>query len=144
MRCHRESYRRCVTNTSSAAFLVLVAVMGATVGPRILLSAYAWAAFPAAVLVAASFSSMMLCLTTFVRNRSDLDLVIAWNQPMLKQGKDYVFGLSASKAHLLIAPYECDRWQVRHTRRVSAAMFNAAFRRAGQGKSGPPDLWADG
>jgi uncharacterized protein YdhG (YjbR/CyaY superfamily) len=35
----------------------------------------------------------------------DLELVIAWNQPMLKRGKDYVFGLSAAKAHLLIAPW---------------------------------------
>lgn len=33
----------------------------------------------------------------------DLELVIAWNQPMLKLGKDYVFGLSAAKNHLLIA-----------------------------------------
>ena len=32
-----------------------------------------------------------------------LEAVIAWNQPMLKQGKDYVFGLSAAKNHLLIA-----------------------------------------
>jgi len=35
----------------------------------------------------------------------DLELVIAWNQPMLKQGKDYVFGLSAASSHLLIAPW---------------------------------------
>lgn len=32
-----------------------------------------------------------------------LEAVIAWNQPMLKQGKDYVFGLSAARNHLLIA-----------------------------------------
>lgn len=36
----------------------------------------------------------------------DLELVIAWNQPMLKRGKDYVFGLSASKNHLTLAPWE--------------------------------------
>ncbi len=35
----------------------------------------------------------------------DLDLVIAWNQPMLRQGKDYIFGLMAAKNHLLIAPW---------------------------------------
>ena len=34
-----------------------------------------------------------------------LDLVIAWNQPMLKHGDHYVFGLSASKNHLLINPH---------------------------------------
>lgn len=35
----------------------------------------------------------------------DLELVIAWNQPMLRRGKDYVFGLSASTNHLTIAPW---------------------------------------
>lgn len=34
-----------------------------------------------------------------------LDFVIAWNQPMLKNGKNYVFGCSALKNHLLIAPW---------------------------------------
>lgn len=36
----------------------------------------------------------------------DLELVIAWNQPMLKRGKNYVFGLSASKNHLTLAPWD--------------------------------------
>lgn len=31
-----------------------------------------------------------------------LELVVAWNQPMLKMGDTYVFGLSASKNHLTI------------------------------------------
>ena len=34
-----------------------------------------------------------------------LKLVIAWNQPMLMQDKSYVFGLTATKKYLLIAPY---------------------------------------
>ena len=34
-----------------------------------------------------------------------LELVIAWNQPMLKSGESYVFGLSVAKNHLLIAPW---------------------------------------
>jgi uncharacterized protein len=38
----------------------------------------------------------------------DLELVIAWNQPMLKLGKDYIFGCSASKNHLLMAPFSQD------------------------------------
>ena len=33
------------------------------------------------------------------------EIVIAWNQPMLKHGDHYVFGLSASKNHLLINPH---------------------------------------
>ena len=36
----------------------------------------------------------------------DLELVIAWNQPMLKRGKDYVFGVSTAKHHILIAPFD--------------------------------------
>ena len=38
--------------------------------------------------------------------RHDLELVIAWNQPMLKRGKNYVFGLSAAKNHLTLAPWD--------------------------------------
>lgn len=37
-----------------------------------------------------------------------LELVVAWNQPMLKHGKHYVFGLSAAKNHLLIATFGLD------------------------------------
>ena len=35
----------------------------------------------------------------------DLELVIAWNQPMLKSGKEYVFGASVSTNHISIAPW---------------------------------------
>ena len=34
-----------------------------------------------------------------------LELVIAWNQPMLKSGNDYVIGISAAKNHLTIGPW---------------------------------------
>ena len=34
-----------------------------------------------------------------------LEMVIAWNQPMLKHGKDYVFGVSAATNHLLLGPW---------------------------------------
>jgi uncharacterized protein YdhG (YjbR/CyaY superfamily) len=34
-----------------------------------------------------------------------LDLVLAWNQPMLRIGKQTVFGMSASKNHLAINPF---------------------------------------
>jgi uncharacterized protein YdhG (YjbR/CyaY superfamily) len=33
----------------------------------------------------------------------DLELVIAWNQPMLKSGKHYVFGVSVATKHITIA-----------------------------------------
>jgi uncharacterized protein YdhG (YjbR/CyaY superfamily) len=35
-----------------------------------------------------------------------LELVIAWNQPMLKDKERYVFGCSASKNHITIAPWD--------------------------------------
>ncbi len=34
-----------------------------------------------------------------------LELVIAWNQPMLRIEKDYVFGLSIAKNHITLAPW---------------------------------------
>ena len=34
-----------------------------------------------------------------------LDLVIAWNQPMLRLGTQYVFGVSATRGYLLMAPF---------------------------------------
>jgi uncharacterized protein YdhG (YjbR/CyaY superfamily) len=34
-----------------------------------------------------------------------LELVIAWNQPMLKLGSEYLFGASILKNHILIAPW---------------------------------------
>lgn len=37
-----------------------------------------------------------------------LELVIAWNQPMLRDGTKYVFGVSASKNYLLIAPWSTE------------------------------------
>ena len=37
-----------------------------------------------------------------------LEMVIAWNQPMLKSGSDYVFGLSTHTKHILLAPWGKD------------------------------------
>lgn len=37
-----------------------------------------------------------------------LEPVVAWNQPMLKSGSDYVIGVSASKKHLTIGPWGND------------------------------------
>ena len=38
----------------------------------------------------------------------ELELVIAWNQPMLKIEKSYLFGASAATNHILIAPWNQD------------------------------------
>ena len=37
-----------------------------------------------------------------------LELVIAWNHPMLRIDGKYVFGLSASKNHLTLNPFSSD------------------------------------
>ena len=36
------------------------------------------------------------------------ELVIAWNQPMLKLGNDYIFGATATKKHILMSPWSSD------------------------------------
>jgi uncharacterized protein YdhG (YjbR/CyaY superfamily) len=36
------------------------------------------------------------------------ELVIAWNQPMLKLGNDYIFGATATKKHILMSPWSRD------------------------------------
>lgn len=41
---------------------------------------------------------------TIQKRYPKLELVIAWNQPMLKLGTQYVFGVSVLKNYLLIAP----------------------------------------
>jgi len=60
----------------AAAFLLVLLVLGETTGPRMLLSPWAALAWPAAVLTAASFSSMAVCLSSFVRKVQDFDMVI--------------------------------------------------------------------
>lgn len=35
----------------------------------------------------------------------DLETVIAWNQPMLKLGKDYIIGVTVAKNHILLGPW---------------------------------------
>ena len=55
---------------------MLVFALGELHGPRILLSPTALLALPAAVLVASVFSSMAICLCSFVRKREDFDMVM--------------------------------------------------------------------
>ena len=60
----------------AASFLLVLLVVGQTTGPRMLLSPWAWLAFPGAVLVCVSFSSVTLCLTSFVKKIQDFDIVM--------------------------------------------------------------------
>ena len=60
----------------AAVFLVVLVVVGESTGRPMLLARSAWLAWPAAVLTAASFSAMALCLTTFARKIQDFDMVV--------------------------------------------------------------------
>lgn len=48
--------------------------------------------------VRAIFASLM-------SSHPELELVIAWNQPMLKLGGDYVIGVSVAKEHITLGPW---------------------------------------
>ncbi len=47
-------------------------------------------------------------LRAITKEHPDFETVIAWNQPMLRRGKDYVFGLSVQTNHILLAPWAKD------------------------------------
>jgi len=46
--------------------------------------------------------------TAVTKTNPDLELVIAWNQPILRAPGGYVLGLSAAKNHLTINPFSKD------------------------------------
>ncbi len=45
-------------------------------------------------------------LASIVQAFPDAEVVIAWNQPMVKLSGQYVFGLGIFSQHILIAPYD--------------------------------------
>ena len=53
-------------------------------------------------------STITSILDVITKKFPGLETVIAWNQPMLKHGKTYVFGLSAAKNHVLLLPLGSD------------------------------------
>ena len=53
-------------------------------------------------------ATMRSIFSAIRKKHPKMDLVIAWNQPMLKLGKDYVFGASAAKRHILLGPWGTD------------------------------------
>ena len=46
------------------------------------------------------------------KKNADLELVIAWNHPMLRLGSGYVFGLSVAKNHITLNPFSSDVLQL--------------------------------
>jgi uncharacterized protein len=45
---------------------------------------------------------------SITKTYTDLELVMAWNQPMLKSGDHYILGVSVSKNHITIGPFNTD------------------------------------
>ena len=45
---------------------------------------------------------------SITKTNTDLELVMAWNQPMLKTGDQYILGVSVSKNHITIGPFNTD------------------------------------
>jgi uncharacterized protein len=45
---------------------------------------------------------------TLTKEFPETEVVIAWNQPMLKRGERYLFGAGAQKNHILIAPFDTE------------------------------------
>lgn len=52
--------------------------------------------------------TMKAVFAAVTAKHKDLELVMAWNQPMLRLGKDYVIGLSVSRNHITINPFSID------------------------------------
>ena len=52
--------------------------------------------------------TMKAILKAITSKYPQLELVVAWNQPMLKFEKHYIFGCSAATNHILIAPWDLD------------------------------------
>jgi uncharacterized protein YdhG (YjbR/CyaY superfamily) len=51
-------------------------------------------------------NTMRAIFATLTAKFRKAEVVIAWNQPMLKQDGRYLFGAGAQKAHILIAPFD--------------------------------------
>jgi len=54
---------------------------------------------------AAKSATLRSVVEAITREFPDLTVKIAWNVPQLHRGKDYVFGMSAAKNHLTLAPW---------------------------------------
>ncbi len=57
---------------------------------------------------AAKAKTIRAILKTITSAYPDAEVVIAWNHPMVKYDGRYVFGVSALKNHLLVAPFDGD------------------------------------
>ena len=61
-----------------------------------------------ATLDATKAKTIRAIFSTLTAKFKKSEVVIAWNQPMLKQDGRYLFGAGAQKEHILIAPFDAD------------------------------------
>jgi len=56
--------------------------------------------------IGSNHAGLIKAMISAIQKRNPrLQLVIAWNQPMLKLEKDYVIGFSAAKSHITVGPW---------------------------------------
>src|SRR5262249_4764314 len=60
----------------AAGFLLVILILGEASGTPMILSRWAYLAWPAAVLVSASFAGFALCLSSLVKKIQDFDIVL--------------------------------------------------------------------
>ena len=53
-------------------------------------------------------ATLKAIFAAIIETNKDLELVMAWNQPMLRKGKAYVFAVSVSKNHLTLNSFSQD------------------------------------
>lgn len=58
-----------------------------------------------ATLIAEQQETISKICAVIVKDFPGSEVVIAWNQPMIKQGKEYLFGMWAGRHHITLAPW---------------------------------------
>jgi uncharacterized protein YdhG (YjbR/CyaY superfamily) len=68
-------------------------------------------------------ATMKAIFAAVTEMNSDLELVMAWNQPMLRMGKGYVLGASLSKNHLTLNTFSTEVLE-KHLKKLSGYEVN--------------------
>jgi uncharacterized protein YdhG (YjbR/CyaY superfamily) len=66
---------------------------------------------------------MKAIFAAITETNKELELVMAWNQPMLRMGKAYVLGASLSKNHLTLNTFSTDVLE-KHLKKLSGYEVN--------------------
>lgn len=66
-------------------------------------------------------------MATIMKAYPNLELVVAWNQPMLRSDKGYVFGLSTAKNHITINPFSDEALKVNAQKLTTYSLNKKTF-----------------